>query len=47
MAGVVALLFVLAAIGCGIEAFRARSFGWAGLCLFAAAFALPAVKVVL
>lgn len=47
MASLVALLFVLAAIGCGIEAVRARSFGWAGLCLLAAAFALPAVDAVL
>lgn len=47
MAGLVALLLVLAVIGTAIEAVKARSFGWAGLCLLAAAFALPAVKAVL
>lgn len=43
MAGVVALLFVLAAIGTAIEAVKGRSFGWAGLCVLCAAFAVPAV----
>ena len=46
MAGIVALLFVLAAIGCGIEAVKGRSFGWAGLCLLCAGFAVPAVAAV-
>jgi hypothetical protein len=46
MAGLVALLFVLAAIGTGIEAVRGRSFGWAGLCLLCVGFAVPAVAVV-
>ncbi|MCW6003841.1 hypothetical protein K1W54_04490 [Micromonospora sp. CPCC 205371] len=47
MAGVVALLFVLAAIGCGIEAIKGRSWGWAGLCALCVGLAAPAVAAVL
>jgi hypothetical protein len=46
MSGLVALAFVLAAIGTGIEAVRGRSFGWAGLCLLRVGLAAPAVAVV-
>lgn len=46
MATFIALAFVLAAIGCGIEAVKGRSWGWAGLCVLCVGLAAPAVAVV-